>query len=69
MKISRELCAGDTGTYTLQEAAEIFEKRSRIEKRMKRKTLRWYRMAGLMVLLGAIAALSLEDASAGIFLV
>lgn len=72
MKISREVCAGDTGTYTLQEAAEIFERRSRVEKKMKRRSrkkgLRWYRMAGLMVLMGITAAVVLDEASAGIML-
>lgn len=72
MRISKELCAGDTGTYTLQEAAEIFERRSRVEKKIKRqnriRSLRWYRMAGVMVMLGVIAAMLLDEASAGIML-
>lgn len=73
MRISREVCAGDTGTYTLQEAAEIFERRSRIERKIRRRTrnkrLRYYRIAALTVLLGVIAALVLDDdQSAGIVL-
>ncbi len=72
MKISRELCAGDTGTYTLQEAAEIFERRSRVEQKIKRRSrkryLRWYRMAALTAALGVIAALVFEDQSAGLLL-
>lgn len=71
INVSSQMTAKDSGTYTLEEAMRILECRSRIERKIRKKSRKGYLMAGVLLVLGIMSVLvfAREDATAGVVLI
>lgn len=69
--VNSAMIAGDSGSYTLEEAVRILKCRSGIDKRIKKRRIKWYLMAVAFVMIGLLGILvfAAEDATAGAVLI